>query len=193
MLFGDVFTSAPSNLADLTLLEALNLGGGGIYNLARQGVAALLNACSDEVDYPAPYLDNPQSVIDAVNAAYEAGGNAPGTLATQLDNLNNSGCPLGGTSADPNSKASSKAEFTVYPVPFKDNITIRYDFDYKTNARIEISDLSGRVVLRHDDPDAYFNKEVTLNVKYNHNEVQLFIVKVITNRGVAIKKVLSRQ
>ncbi len=29
-------------LADLTLLEELNLGGGGIYNLGSQSVAALL-------------------------------------------------------------------------------------------------------------------------------------------------------
>jgi hypothetical protein len=55
MLFGSVFVNAPSNLANLTLLQALNLGGGGIFNLARQGVAALLNTCSDEVHYSTPY------------------------------------------------------------------------------------------------------------------------------------------
>jgi hypothetical protein len=53
MCCGDVLKNAPSNLVNLTLLQALN-GGGGIYNLARQAVAALLNTCSDEVDYPMP-------------------------------------------------------------------------------------------------------------------------------------------
>ena len=97
MIFGDVFVNAPSNLANFTLLQALNLGGGGIYNLARQGVAALLNACSDEVDYPAPYSDNTQISNRCVNTAYLAGGSSARKLATQLDILNNSGCPLGGT------------------------------------------------------------------------------------------------
>jgi len=36
---------------NITLLQAVNLGGGGIRALARHGVAALLNAASGDVDY----------------------------------------------------------------------------------------------------------------------------------------------
>ncbi|WP_205728703.1 hypothetical protein, partial [Flavobacterium sp. GT3P67] len=190
MLFGSVFANAPSSLANLTLLQALNLGGGGIYNLARQGVAALLNACSDEVDYPAPYSSSPQLVINAVNAAFLTGGKAPGALATQLDILNNSGCPLGGTRATRNSK---EADFTAYPIPFKESITIRYDFDYITNARIEIFDAKGVLLMTYDDPDAYFNKEVILYTRFNHSEAQMFFIKVITNKGDTTKKAISRK
>ncbi|MFV8337531.1 T9SS type A sorting domain-containing protein, partial [Flavobacterium sp. RSP29] len=193
MLFGSVFVNAPSNLANLTLLQALNLGGGGIYNLARQGVAALLNACSNEVDYPAPYLNNPQSVINAVNAAYLSGGSAPGTLATQLDNLNNSGCPLGGTSATKKEVdgLGDKAGFDAYPVPFKDQLTIRYNFDYVSDVKIDVLNSQGVSVLSKMDSNSYLNKEVTLNLNSHVDRSEVYIVKVTTNRGSSVKKVIS--
>ncbi|MFV7234135.1 T9SS type A sorting domain-containing protein, partial [Flavobacterium sp. ZB4R12] len=191
MLFGDVFVNAPSNLANLTLLQALNLGGGGIFNLARQGVAALLNACSDEVDFPAPYGSNPQSVIDAVNAAYLAGGSAPGKLATQLDILNSTGCPLGGTSATQEVGSSTNAGFTAYPVPFKDKLTIRYDFDYVSDVVIDVYDAQGISVLSKTDTNSYLNKEITLHLHSYKGQEQVYIVKVTTDRGSSVKKVMS--
>jgi hypothetical protein len=193
MLFGDVFVNAPSNLANLTLLQALNLGGGGIYNLARQGVAALLNTCSDEVEYSAPYSSNPQSVIDAVNTAYLAGGSAPGKLATQLDILNNIGCPLGGTKATKKEVilSTEKAGFTAYPVPFKDVLTIRYDFDYTSDVKIEVFNSQGLMMLSKVDANGYLNKEITLNLNSNKEQEQVYVVKLTTNRGSSIKKVMS--
>ena len=206
MLFGDVFVNAPSNLANLTLLQALNLGGGGIFNLARQGVAALLNTCSDEVHYPAPYGSNSQMVIDAVNAAYLAGGNAPGKLATELDILNNTGCPLGGTSADPkggqsttspiinNDKNNPKREaagFTAYPVPFKDKLVIKYDFEYVSNVKIEVLNAQGELILSKMDENSYLNKEINLHLHTYRGQEEVFIVKLTTDRGSSMKKVMS--
>ena len=127
--FGDVFTSAPAILANLTLLQALNLGGGGIYNLARQGVAALLNACGDDVNY-AGYGDDEQAIIAAINQAYATGGTAPGTLGSQLDVFNNTGCPLGGTRATSATNCTKAVpsrkmmSVTVYPNPTNSNFTI---------------------------------------------------------------------
>ena len=192
-MFGVVFSGAQSAFPNLTLLQALNLGGGGINNLARQGVAALLNACSNEVDFPAPYLNNPQSVIDAVNAAFLSGGTAPGILASKLDMLNNSGCPLGGTKATSMSncieKNSSTIGFETYPVPFKDYITIKYKFDYSSDVKIEIFNSNGVLILSKNDANGYFDKEITLN--FNSNNKQFYLVKVTTNRESIIKKILS--
>jgi hypothetical protein len=51
--FATVFGVAlPGQPADLTLEQALDLGGGGVEALARHAVAALLNAAHPEVDYP---------------------------------------------------------------------------------------------------------------------------------------------
>ena len=72
----------------------------------------------------------------------------PGKLATELDILNNTGCPLGGTSASPkggqssdspiinNDKNNPKKEaagFTAFPVPFKDKLVIKNPNKSKSN------------------------------------------------------------
>ena len=72
----------------LTMLQALNLGGGGCFNLARQGVAALLSSAAfgTDYDYPAPITDF-NSLKNAIASALLA--NNCGTLASKLDAANN--------------------------------------------------------------------------------------------------------
>ena len=194
MKFGDVFDNETTSFTNLTLLEALNLRGGGVYNLARQGVAALLNACSDEVDYPAPYLNNPQSVINAVNQAFKDGGKVPGELASKLDILNNSGCPLGGTRATTLANCYSKTSnvsFEAYPVPFKNQLTIKYKFDYSSDVKIELIDYQGVTVFSENDSNSYLDKEVSLSFKFKREKEQVYFVRLTTSQGSAIKKILS--
>jgi hypothetical protein len=86
-LVGDVFEEAPGDLADLTLLEGLRLRGGGENALLRHGIAALLGAANDEVDYPL----SEGEVIDMVNEAFACGD----FVATKdlLDEFNKLGAP----------------------------------------------------------------------------------------------------
>jgi hypothetical protein len=74
---------------DKTLLQALNLSGGGLFNLARQATAALLNAEDRRLDgYPLTTSQVKQAVLNALlSGNYDA-------LATQLESYNNLGCPL---------------------------------------------------------------------------------------------------
>jgi hypothetical protein len=69
---------------DITLLDAVNLGGGEVNVLARHGTAALLNTQHPDVDYSLSEA--------AVRTTVESGDfvTAPQGLAT----LNNAGCPL---------------------------------------------------------------------------------------------------
>ncbi|MDI5898415.1 T9SS type A sorting domain-containing protein [Flavobacterium yafengii] len=83
------------------------------------------------------------------------------------------------------------AGFTTYPVPFKDQLTIRYNFDYKSDVKIEVFDSQGISVLSKADTNSYLNKEVTLDLKLNRGRDQVYVVKVTTNRGSSIKKVIS--
>jgi len=99
-------------------------------------------------------------------------------------------CP--GTSTATGDVSTSVAIFTAYPVPFKEYINIRYEFNYQSKARIEIFDAKGMFVMAYDDADAYFNKEVRLNTTFNQGEGQLFFVKVITDREVSTQKVVSK-
>ena len=88
MLFNDVFDDALG--ADVTLLDALSLNGGGLNALARHTVAALLNGASDGVSYDL----SAAQVIAAFNAAYPGSASTYETLKNRLDLLNNQGCGL---------------------------------------------------------------------------------------------------
>jgi hypothetical protein len=82
---GSVFTGLPAGYASLTLAQALELGGGGLDALLRHAVAALLNAASDDVDYPLSAAE----VITLTNAAIAVGGDIEGTkdLFDEYNNL----------------------------------------------------------------------------------------------------------
>jgi hypothetical protein len=84
-LFGSVFENA---FPGMTLLQVLNLGGGGLNALGRHTVAALLNAAASGVDYPLSV----QEVIDAFNGVFP--GSNYETLKNQLEGFNELGCPL---------------------------------------------------------------------------------------------------
>ncbi|PIF62139.1 T9SS type A sorting domain-containing protein [Flavobacterium sp. 11] len=83
------------------------------------------------------------------------------------------------------------AGFTTYPVPFKDQLTVRYNFDYVSDVKIEVFDSQGISVLSKADANGFLNKEVTLDLKLNRGRDQVYVVKVTTNRGSSIKKVIS--
>ncbi len=86
---------------------------------------------------------------------------------------------------------TQKAGFDAYPVPFKDQLTLKYNFDYISDVKIEVFDSQGISVLSKTDANSYLNKEVTLDLKLNRGRDQVYVVKVTTNRGSSIKKVIS--
>ena len=93
---GSVFSGASASLADDTLLQALSYPGGpGVLGaeriLLRAAVAALLNSADDVVDYP---LLTSQVINRVSGALLSDNRGRILTLATNLDNQNNLGCPL---------------------------------------------------------------------------------------------------
>jgi len=98
-LFGAAYTSARANVAGLTLLQALQGGGGSGADgaariLARAATAAWLNAAHDDVGYPwrrvGPGEDGRPGLVTTVNAAFASGSRATMLdLAMRLDNDNN--------------------------------------------------------------------------------------------------------
>jgi hypothetical protein len=81
--------------------------------------------------------------------------------------------------------------FSVYPVPFKETFTLKYEFDYKSEVKIQIFDTKGSLLQFENDTNPYLNKEISIRPRFNRGEGQMFFIKVITDRGVSIKKVLS--
>ncbi|HXG75706.1 MAG TPA: hypothetical protein VNJ53_03970 [Gaiellaceae bacterium] len=83
--FDDVFDDA---FGEMTLLEVLQQGGGGLNALGRHTVAALLNAASGGVDYSFTTTQ----VINMFNAVYPGGDYED--LKDTFEAENESGCPL---------------------------------------------------------------------------------------------------
>ncbi|MDX1752558.1 MAG: T9SS type A sorting domain-containing protein, partial [Salinimicrobium sediminis] len=206
--YGLVFENAPDELATLTLLEVLNLGGGGIYNLGRQSVAALLNACSDGVDYE---LETTADVIAYVNANFWDAGNA----GSYLDMLNNAGCTMGGSKATTapsegcdeevdsgkgnngnngkgnNGKAKVSSSIAVYPMPFKETVNLQYDIDYSSDVTIEIYDMRGKHLRTYSDKNISKGKGTTLSVDFAVQANQMYILKIKTDRETIVKQIVS--
>jgi hypothetical protein len=84
--FDTVFADA---FGDMTLLQVLEQGGGGLKALGRHTVAALLNTTSSGVDYAYIY---PTTVINFFNDAY-ASGNYEG-MKDIFAGFNERGCPI---------------------------------------------------------------------------------------------------
>ncbi len=84
-LFSSVFENA---FPGMTLVQVLDLGGGGLNALGRHTVAALLNAGSSGVDYD---LTTAQ-VIAAFNGVFPGGDYE--TLKNRFEGFNTQGCPL---------------------------------------------------------------------------------------------------
>jgi len=82
-----------STIGAPTLMQALNANGGGINALARHAVAALLNACDGDIDYPM----SEGQIIAAVQAAVAVGEPDISELMDELADYNELGC---GQSAD---------------------------------------------------------------------------------------------
>ena len=92
------------------------------------------------------------------------------------------------TSTDANAE---KAGFEAYPVPFKDQLSIKYNFDYESDVKIEVFNAQGVRVFSKTDTNGYLNKETALDLKMNKGREQMYVVKITTNRGTTTKKVMS--
>ncbi|MFV8336648.1 T9SS type A sorting domain-containing protein, partial [Flavobacterium sp. RSP29] len=88
-------------------------------------------------------------------------------------------------------KNTSDAGFDAYPVPFNELLTIKYNFDYVSDVKIEVFNSQGRLVLSKTDTNSYLNKEVTLKLNSRIDKAEVYVVKVTTNRGSSTKKVIS--
>lgn len=61
-------------------------------------------------------------------------------------------------------KNSNDIIFEAYPVPFKELLTIKYRFDYKTDVKIEIFNSQGILVLSKKDQNSYLDKEIVADL-----------------------------
>jgi len=168
--YNSVFTGSTLP-AGLTLLQALNLGGGDCNNLARQSVAALLNICDGTLDYSVATIADLQALVNAAFANGTCG--AAGSLLDRYNNENGAGrhCDVvkspnttqstctsirssqKGVNATGNVAPSST--FTVYPNPFGSTFSVR-STNLINPINMSIYDVLGRSVeTRTITPDEF--------------------------------------
>lgn len=169
--YGSVFSHAPANLKDLTLLQVLNLGGNSsCENLGRQSVAALLNIC-EGLPYHIPAIVGAGGLVEQVNAAFDA--DTCTSLGATLDGFNNEGganhCNV---EFSPNNKKdqcsnakgvnatgkvatpATTTSFLAYPNPFTSTFSIN-STNTVAPVSINVYDMLGRSVeTRTFNPDS---------------------------------------
>jgi hypothetical protein len=153
-----------------------------------QGLFELANKALGGGDTNGVSLSNIASVVDKINNAFDGCKIFMGYDVAR--------CPIdepGYTSISTTSKTvdTEVAGFTASPVPFEDQLTIKYDFDYQSDVKIEVFNAQGNKVLSKADTNSYLNKEVRLNLNVNRGQEQVYIVKLTTNRGSSTRKVMS--
>jgi len=82
-------------------------------------------------------------------------------------------------------------DFKAYPIPFKDIITIDYNFDFDTDVMIEIYDVSGSLIDKIDNNNYTKNIRVMKQINLSRNYGGMLFVKLTTSKGSVVKKLIS--
>ena len=82
-------------------------------------------------------------------------------------------------------------DFTAYPVPFDKEVNIKLDFEFDTDATIEVYDTKGLLVMTQSVPNLKSNNVETVKLDLSRGGDQVFYVTVHTNQGSVTKKIVS--
>ncbi|MFM2368061.1 MAG: hypothetical protein RL619_357, partial [Bacteroidota bacterium] len=167
------------NSIDANVVAALN------GNPTVQGLFELANKALSGSNLNGLSLSSIADVVDKINNAFDG--------CKIFMGYDVSKCPSTTTlsSIAPIESTTSKVGFDAYPVPFKDQLTIKYKFDYVSDVKIDVFNAQGISILSKADSNGYLNKEVTLNLNAKKGQEQVYVVKVTTDRGSSVKKVMS--
>ncbi|MET0946751.1 MAG: T9SS type A sorting domain-containing protein, partial [Flavobacterium sp.] len=163
-------------VGDLFNLANQALGGGDTYGLSLSDIASLvdlINNVFDECRISMGYNMQPLACV----ATEETIVTQPTTPET--------------TVVEETGKGSKKADFDAYPMPFKNYITIRYNFDYASDVKIELFNTSGVLLSSKTDTDSYSGKEYNFNIDFYVGKFQVYILKITTSKGSSSKKIIS--
>ena len=185
----------------INMQQAVGLNGGGCRAVTRQGVAALLGSAAFGNDYAYPLGTTNFTTLKAVIVNALSTCNCPQSLIDALNVANNNEYDVNGNNiCSPLGRLVAKAaiedkvattNFDAYPVPFKDKITIKCQFDFETDMKIEIINILGMTLFTQTESNVYLGKEINLDLNANITKEQIYFIKVTTNRGSSMKKVIS--
>jgi hypothetical protein len=136
---------------------------------------------------------NIQSAVDAINNAFD--GCRYFVEFSDTPQL----CPVpvvagkGVTGIDTVKDSTNGINVEVYPVPFKNNLMINYHFDSKAPVKIEVFDIRGVMIYSESDTEVYEGKTKQIDFYSGVLPNQVYLLKVTTDKGSFVKKIISKQ
>ncbi|WP_158308630.1 hypothetical protein [Christiangramia forsetii] len=81
--------------------------------------------------------------------------------------------------------------FSVAPVPFTDQLSLRYDFEYTSDVKIQFFDLNGSLLRTYADKQVTRGDETSISIDFALKANQVYIIRVETDRDTFSKTVMS--
>lgn len=183
--------------ANLTLLEALHLNGGGFYALARHAAAAYLSATHPEVDYSIKTND----IIIGVVRAFRTGNLY---IKTKLEDANEKGCPLKRSEWTTNSsiQAADIAEvqtnqqikpLTAYPNPANNRTVVQFALNKSESFTVSLYDRHGKQVKQLKTGVSKAGELVQVNVESNGLADGFYLVRLATKSEMQTVKLIFQK
>ncbi|TVZ59803.1 putative secreted protein (Por secretion system target) [Flavobacteriaceae bacterium MAR_2010_105] len=92
---------------------------------------------------------------------------------------------------EPSDFGSRTVDFTAYPVPFENEVNVKYLFDYDTDVTIEVFDVKGALVKQSIDANYVRGSVGRTTIDLSKQDNQMYFVRLTTNEGTVVKKIIS--
>jgi len=89
------------------------------------------------------------------------------------------------------STSTKSVDFTAYPVPFENEVNIKYSFDYDTKVTIDVYDVKGTLVKQAVDANYVRGTVGRSTIDLSKQDNQMYFVRLTTNEGTVVKKIIS--
>lgn len=195
-------------LGSTTMQEALELKASGYNQVAKQGVAALMNANAGYYPYTSAEIkaavqsmfNNGTAMLPSVtvNGKTYTGGTwtNPTDFAGYLDMLNNLGCPLNNhgdfkstsSLAPMNSLTIEAKAFAIsgYPNPSRSNFNVKIDGASTDKVSVKVTDMTGRLVEQRTNVAA--NQVLNIGSNYRAGMYYIEVAQGTSKKQVKLVK-----
>jgi hypothetical protein len=81
--------------------------------------------------------------------------------------------------------------FTAYPVPFENEVNVKYVFEYDTDVTIEVYDVKGALVKSSKNTNYVRGTVGRTKIDLSQQDNQMYFVRLTTSEGTVVKKIIS--